>query len=207
MAAQKKPTPKKKPNPNARGTRKTAERPVEKPAERQPEEQQAKQPQDSANQFWSIMLFALGVLSLLLIVIPGTSAWHTLHTTMFGLFGVASAFIPLILVYTAILIGMQRDIHRRVRRLDATEVPLQALRINSNRFLFAQRHKIITEVIDRHLRHLRTSRFLRTGCRQINLDIVRRRHRGCHHKEEQQEEHEVRHGTHRKSCFYPISSF
>ena len=109
MAAQKKPTPKKKPNPNARGTRKTAERPVEKPAERQPEEQQAKQPQDSANQFWSIMLFALGVLSLLLIVIPGTSAWHTLHTTMFGLFGVASAFIPLILVYTAILIGMERS--------------------------------------------------------------------------------------------------
>lgn len=109
MAAQKKSTPKKKPNPNARGTRKTAERPVEKPAERQPEEQQAKQPQDSANQFWSIMLFALGVLSLLLIVIPGTSAWHTLHTTMFGLFGVASAFIPLILVYTAILIGMERS--------------------------------------------------------------------------------------------------
>lgn len=107
MAAQKKPTPKKKPNPNARGTKKPAERPAEKPAERQQEP--PKPPQDTANQFWSIMLFALGVLSLLLIVIPGTSAWHALHTTMFGLFGVASAFIPLILVYTAILIGMERS--------------------------------------------------------------------------------------------------
>lgn len=107
MAAQKKPTPKKKPNPNARGTKKPAERPAEKPAERQQEP--PKPPQDTANQFWSIMLFALGVLSLLLIVIPGTSAWHVLHTTMFGLFGVASAFIPLILVYTAILIGMERS--------------------------------------------------------------------------------------------------
>lgn len=107
MAAQKKPTPKKKPNPNARGTKKPAERPQEKPAERQQEP--PKPPQDAANQFWSIMLFALGVLSLLLIVIPGTSAWHALHTTMFGLFGVASAFIPLILVYTAILIGMERS--------------------------------------------------------------------------------------------------
>lgn len=107
MAAQKKPTPKKKPNPNARGTKKPAECPAEKPAERQQEP--PKPPQDTANQFWSIMLFALGVLSLLLIVIPGTSAWHALHTTMFGLFGVASAFIPLILVYTAILIGMERS--------------------------------------------------------------------------------------------------
>ena len=66
------------------------------------------QPKNESNQFWSVMLFAGGILSLLLIVVPGSAAWNGLHTFLFGMFGVAAAFIPVMLIYTAVLIGMER---------------------------------------------------------------------------------------------------
>ena len=36
-----------------------------------------------------------------------------------------------------VLIGMQGDLHRRIGCLDTTQVTLQVLRVNSNRFLLA----------------------------------------------------------------------
>lgn len=76
----------------------------------------AKMPKDTAaenpvNQFWSIILFALGILVFLLTVIEGTSGWNAIHNILRGLFGVSVFIVPVILIYTAVLIGTERSQH------------------------------------------------------------------------------------------------
>lgn len=61
------------------------------------------------NQFWSIVLFAAGILIAFMIVVKGTAGWHKLHSLLLGLFGAAVVFVPITLIYTAIQIGMERS--------------------------------------------------------------------------------------------------
>lgn len=63
----------------------------------------------ATDQFWSVVLFALGILLLLLTLISGSSAWLAIHKLLRGLFGIAVFFVPVILIYTAILISMDRS--------------------------------------------------------------------------------------------------
>ncbi len=63
---------------------------------------------DPINQFWSVILFAAGILIFLLTVIEGSSGWYFIHNLFRGLFGVSVFLVPIILVYTAILISMER---------------------------------------------------------------------------------------------------
>lgn len=64
---------------------------------------------DPVNQFWSIILFAAGILIFLLTVIEGSSGWEFIHNLFRGLFGISVFLVPVILVYTAILISMERS--------------------------------------------------------------------------------------------------
>ncbi len=65
--------------------------------------------ENPVNQFWSIILFALGILVFLLTVIEGSSGWKMIHQILRGLFGVSIFMVPIILIYTAVLIGMERS--------------------------------------------------------------------------------------------------
>lgn len=61
------------------------------------------------NQFWSIVLFAAGILIAFMIVIKGTAGWHRMHSMLLGLFGAAVVFVPITLIYTAVQIGMEKS--------------------------------------------------------------------------------------------------
>ena len=61
------------------------------------------------NQFWSIILFAAGILIAFMIVIKGSAGWHKIHSMLLGLFGAAVIFVPITLIYTAIQIGMEKS--------------------------------------------------------------------------------------------------
>ena len=61
------------------------------------------------NQFWSVILFAAGILILILALYPGTKAWHVMHKGLLGIFGVGVFLVPLILGYTGILVGQSRS--------------------------------------------------------------------------------------------------
>ena len=67
------------------------------------------EPKNEKNQFWSITLFAIGILVILMAFIPGTSGWNKIHNLMLGLFGAAVFFVPIILIYTSVLIGMEKS--------------------------------------------------------------------------------------------------
>lgn len=69
----------------------------------------AESQKDPVNQFWSVILFAAGILIFLLTVIEGNSGWYFIHNLFRGLFGVSVFLVPIILVYTAILISMERS--------------------------------------------------------------------------------------------------
>ena len=74
-------------------------------------------PQNESNQFWSILLFALGVLTALITFIQGDKGWFALHKFMRGTFGIAAFLIPVILIYTAVKLGSEqtkKDLSNRV---------------------------------------------------------------------------------------------
>ncbi len=64
---------------------------------------------DPVNQFWSVILFAAGVLVFLLTVIEGNSGWKMIHNLFRGLFGLAVFLVPVIIIYTAVLIAMEKS--------------------------------------------------------------------------------------------------
>ena len=59
-------------------------------------------------QFWSVIVFAGGILVFLLTVIKGESAWFFIHKLLFGLFGIAVFMVPFILVYAAVMIALEK---------------------------------------------------------------------------------------------------
>ena len=61
------------------------------------------------NQFWSIVLFAVGVLVFLMAVIKGSAGWNGIHNGFLGIFSLAVFFVPVVLIYTAVLIGMEKS--------------------------------------------------------------------------------------------------
>jgi len=74
-------------------------------------------PQNESNQLWSILLFALGVLTALITFIRGDRGWLALHRFMRGTFGIAAFLIPVILIYTAVKLGSEqtkKDLSGRV---------------------------------------------------------------------------------------------
>ncbi len=61
------------------------------------------------NQIWSIVLYAAGILIAIMTVVKGTAGWRSMHNMLLGLFGAAVIFVPITLIYTAVLIGLEKS--------------------------------------------------------------------------------------------------
>ncbi len=57
---------------------------------------------------WSTILFACGILTLLLTVIEGESLWNSIHSMLLGLFGVSVFLVSPILFYVSIMIALDK---------------------------------------------------------------------------------------------------
>ena len=64
------------------------------------------------NQFWSVILFAAGVLIALMTLVKGSAGWLKIHNLLLGMFGVAVFAVPVILIYMSVLIGMEKSSER-----------------------------------------------------------------------------------------------
>lgn len=69
----------------------------------------AKKGMTGTRQFWSVILFALGVLFLLFALIPGSSAWSAIHLFLLGCFGISAYVTGPLAIYTAILIAADKE--------------------------------------------------------------------------------------------------
>lgn len=69
----------------------------------------ASKQKNEQNQFWSVILFAAGVLTGLMVLISGSDGWNAIHKFLLGMFGVSAFFVPLIFIYTAFQIGMDKS--------------------------------------------------------------------------------------------------
>lgn len=71
----------------------------------------AKAPQKKTpnRQLWSVVLFSLGVLLLMITFIEGTALWKVLHDTLRGLFGVSCYLIAPITLYVSIMIALDKS--------------------------------------------------------------------------------------------------
>ena len=92
------------------GTKKTeSSRKKAEPSRKEPvKSSAAAAPQNENNQLWSIILFALGLLTALMVLVKGSKGWLTMHNLILGLFGVAAFLIPVILIYTAVKLGTEQ---------------------------------------------------------------------------------------------------
>ena len=61
------------------------------------------------NQFWSVLLFCVGVLVLLLTWFKGSAFWYVLHSTIRGLFGISAVFLAPIILYVAVMIALDKS--------------------------------------------------------------------------------------------------
>ena len=65
---------------------------------------------------------------------------------------------------------------------------LQVLGIDGDRVLLAQGYKVIAQFVNADFRHDLLGVRFRLSLRQIDLDVVGRRHGACHHEEQQQQD-------------------
>lgn len=80
-------------------------KPVKKTEDKPSEEDNTKEESRIA----SVLLFATGVLSALITIIPGSAGWNVLHKVLPGIFGLAVLLVPAILIYISVLIGLERN--------------------------------------------------------------------------------------------------
>ena len=92
-----------------------------------------------------------------------------------------------------VLVGMQGDVHRRILRLNLTQIGIERLGLHWHGFGLAHGHGVVPQVVDEHLRHNLTGVRLCFGRRQVDLDVIGRGHRACQYEEYQQQENQVRH--------------
>ncbi|MGN0604896.1 MAG: DNA translocase FtsK 4TM domain-containing protein [Oscillospiraceae bacterium] len=61
------------------------------------------------NQFWSVILFSLGILVMLFAVIEGSAGWFKIHIALRGLFGISVFAVPVILTIIAYMIAQEKE--------------------------------------------------------------------------------------------------
>jgi len=66
-------------------------------------------PVNDKNQFWSVVLFATGVLTLFMMLVKGSEGWLKAHNFLLGMFGIAVIAVPSILIYISIQIGKEKS--------------------------------------------------------------------------------------------------
>ncbi len=61
------------------------------------------------NQFWSVIIFSIGVLVAMITFIEGAALWRIIHNGIFGLFGVSVFLVAPIMIYAAIMIALEKE--------------------------------------------------------------------------------------------------
>lgn len=74
-----------------------------------PKKRSAPAPKNENSRITSVLLFAAGVLCMLITLIPGTAGWQRMHEFMLGCFGISSLLVPAVLIAASILIGLEKD--------------------------------------------------------------------------------------------------
>ncbi len=74
-----------------------------KPAQKAPPPKAAP-PVHNSNQQWSVLLFAVAILILLLTFVEGSAVWRVIHHGLRGFFGLTLLIVPVVLAYIAVML-------------------------------------------------------------------------------------------------------
>ncbi len=69
------------------------------------------------NQQWSVVLFAIAILILLLALVQGSSGWLLIHKALKGFFGLSLLMIPVMLGYVAVMLDQDETSQKILRRI------------------------------------------------------------------------------------------
>lgn len=73
-------------------------------------------PKKDRTRLWSVILFALGILSALLIVVKGSAGWRVMHDALTGIFGVSVISIPVIFIYISLIVDKKEKSTEQILR-------------------------------------------------------------------------------------------
>ncbi|MBR2590641.1 MAG: DNA translocase FtsK [Clostridia bacterium] len=82
----------------------------------------------------AIILFVFGIITFLLAVIPGESGWFSLHNSVLGISGFCAYIVPILLIYLAVIISM--DKFSKSIMAKSFEVSLLLMFLSATIFLF-----------------------------------------------------------------------
>ena len=82
----------------------------------------------------AIVLFVMGILTILLAFIPGESGWNSIHNFVIGAFGFCLFILPILLIYLAVIISTDKFSKTIVAK--SIEVALLLLFLSATIFLF-----------------------------------------------------------------------
>lgn len=89
-----------------------------------PTKRQTAEAENAARQTRAVLLFAVAVLVLCLVFIPGDSLWGWLHTVLLGVFGWCAYVLPILMGYLAVMSAIDNCDKWRVRPWHVTSVLL-----------------------------------------------------------------------------------
>ncbi len=98
-------------------TTKSAAKPAAPAAPKKtPAPKPVQQSREVNNQQWSVVLFSVAVLILLLALIQGSSGWYAIHKALKGFFGMSLLMIPVMLGYIAVMLDQDETSQKILRR-------------------------------------------------------------------------------------------
>jgi S-DNA-T family DNA segregation ATPase FtsK/SpoIIIE len=87
---------------------------------KKPAKNALEQKREDSSKLWAVIIFALGLFSLFLIIIEGSSGWFAIHKFLKGIFGIGVLFLPFLLIYTSVKIAKDGNSDTVARRLFAS---------------------------------------------------------------------------------------
>lgn len=81
-------------------------------------------------QFFAILVFAIGVLSLFILIIPGENIWHNIHNFLYGIFSAPALLIPIAFIYISVMSTIDKpfgDIKHKVWQTGVIVISFSAL--------------------------------------------------------------------------------
>ena len=76
--------------------------------------------QQSKNNFWAVIYFAVGILLLAFTFIEGNSLWHGIHMFLRGMLGISVFILAPLIIYLAIMLAIDEEYQLKRKAISGT---------------------------------------------------------------------------------------
>lgn len=93
---------------------------TKKGGKRSPSNKKGRSKQNSKNNFWAVIYFAVGILLLAFTFIEGNSLWHGIHIFLRGMLGISVFILAPLIIYFAVMIAIDEEYKYKRKAISGT---------------------------------------------------------------------------------------